>query len=80
MNTTFYAEYKSSGPFRLYLSLKILTVAPSGAGGDTSHRIPLEHLLSDEEARKFTIPLVFGERQPSWIDFSYIHGDTPATV
>ncbi|EKM79120.1 hypothetical protein AGABI1DRAFT_128283 [Agaricus bisporus var. burnettii JB137-S8] len=54
MNTTFYAEFNSTGP-----------------GGDTSQRIPQEHLLSAREARNFTIEMVFLER-PHWIDFDYL--------
>ncbi|KAF5336302.1 hypothetical protein D9758_014482 [Tetrapyrgos nigripes] len=54
MNTTFYAEFNSTGP-----------------GGNTSKRIPLEHILTPEEARNFTIDKVFLEH-PGWIDFEYI--------
>ncbi|KAI0642991.1 pectin lyase-like protein [Trametes meyenii] len=43
-----------------------------GPGGNTSARIPLEHLLTDEEAENFTIEKVFLER-PGWIDFDYVH-------
>ncbi|RPD56135.1 pectin lyase-like protein [Lentinus tigrinus ALCF2SS1-7] len=54
MNTTFYAEYDSSGP-----------------GGNTSARIPLEHILTKQEASNFTIDKVFLEH-PKWIDFDYV--------
>ncbi|PIL35188.1 hypothetical protein GSI_02978 [Ganoderma sinense ZZ0214-1] len=53
MNTTFYAEFDSSGP-----------------GGNTSARIPLDHILTEEEAKNFTVDKVFLER-PEWIDFEY---------
>jgi len=54
MNTTFYAEFNSTGP-----------------GGDTSDRIPLEHILTAEEASDFTLDKVFLEH-PEWIDFDYL--------
>ncbi|KAK7464914.1 hypothetical protein VKT23_006122 [Stygiomarasmius scandens] len=54
MNTTFYAEFNSTGP-----------------GGDTSDRIPLEHILTAEEASNFTLDKVFLEN-PDWIDFEYL--------
>ncbi|KAK7689841.1 hypothetical protein QCA50_006480 [Cerrena zonata] len=53
MNTTFYAEYHSTGP-----------------GGNTTARVPIEHLLTNEAARDFTIEKVFLET-PKWIDFEY---------
>ncbi|TFK33326.1 carbohydrate esterase family 8 protein [Crucibulum laeve] len=53
-NTTFYAEFDSTGP-----------------GGNTSARIPLEHILTAEEAKNFTIDKVFLEH-PKWIDFGYL--------
>jgi len=53
MNTTFYAEFGSSGP-----------------GGNTSSRVPIEHILTTDEAAKFTLENVFGGR-PEWIDFEY---------
>ncbi|KAI0671108.1 pectin lyase-like protein [Trametes maxima] len=43
-----------------------------GPGGNSSARISLEHLLTDEEAKNFTIEKVFLER-PSWIDFDYVY-------
>ncbi|KAF9483363.1 pectin lyase-like protein [Pholiota conissans] len=54
MNTTFYAEYDSTGP-----------------GGNTSMRIPLEHILTKEQAKDFTIDKVFLE-PPKWIDQTYL--------
>ncbi|KAI0823154.1 carbohydrate esterase family 8 protein [Trametes gibbosa] len=42
-----------------------------GPGGNTSARIPLEHVLTDEEAREFTVEKVFLER-PTWIDYDYV--------
>ncbi|KAF8895115.1 pectin lyase fold/virulence factor [Infundibulicybe gibba] len=52
-NTTFYAEFDSTGP-----------------GGNTSARIPLEHLLTAAQATQFTVDGVFLEH-PKWIDFDY---------
>ncbi|KAF8817178.1 carbohydrate esterase family 8 protein [Phlegmacium glaucopus] len=54
VNTTFYAEFNSSGP-----------------GGNTSARNPVEHILTPDEARNFTINKVFLEH-PKWIDFKYL--------
>ncbi|KAF9453118.1 carbohydrate esterase family 8 protein [Macrolepiota fuliginosa MF-IS2] len=54
MNTTFYAEFNSTGP-----------------GGNTTQRIPLEHLLTAQEAKDFTVGGVFLEH-PKWIDFGYL--------
>ncbi|KAF9005530.1 pectin lyase-like protein [Cyathus striatus] len=56
MNTTFYAEFNSTGDL--------------GPGGNTTARIPLEHLLTADQAKNFTIDKVFLEH-PGWIDFSY---------
>ncbi|KAI0718206.1 pectin lyase-like protein [Cerioporus squamosus] len=42
-----------------------------GPGGNTSARIPLEHVLTKQEAANFTIDRVFLER-PKWIDFEYV--------
>ncbi|KAF8073470.1 carbohydrate esterase family 8 protein [Lyophyllum atratum] len=52
-NTTFYAEFNSTG-----------------AGGNTSARIPLEHLLTAAEAQQFTLQKIMG--RPSWIDSGYL--------
>ncbi|KII86936.1 carbohydrate esterase family 8 protein [Plicaturopsis crispa FD-325 SS-3] len=52
-NTTFYAEFDSTGP-----------------GGNTSSRVPSDHILSAADARNFTIDRVFSGR-PQWIDFDY---------
>jgi hypothetical protein len=49
----------------------VLTSLKQGPGGDTSQRIPQEHLLSAQEARNFTVEAVFLE-QPKWIDFDYL--------
>ncbi|PPQ88402.1 hypothetical protein CVT25_011281 [Psilocybe cyanescens] len=54
MNTTFYAEFDSTGP-----------------GGNTSARIALEHILTAEQAKNFTIDKVFLEH-PKWIDSTYL--------
>ncbi|TBU46272.1 pectin lyase-like protein [Dichomitus squalens] len=42
-----------------------------GPGGNTSARIPLEHILTKEEAKNFTVDKVFLEC-PKWIDFEYL--------
>ncbi|EIW52368.1 carbohydrate esterase family 8 protein [Trametes versicolor FP-101664 SS1] len=42
-----------------------------GPGGNTSARIPLEHVLTDEEARAFTVDKVF-LGWPQWIDYEYV--------
>ncbi|KAJ7591378.1 pectin lyase-like protein [Mycena floridula] len=54
LNTTFYAEFDSTGP-----------------GGNVSQRIPLEHILTAEEASNFTVERVFLEK-PKWIDSTYL--------
>ncbi|GAB1521280.1 hypothetical protein RhiTH_004372 [Rhizoctonia solani] len=51
LNTTFYAEYNSSGY-------------------DVSKRLSAEHILTPEEAGKFTIEKVFNGK-PRWVDWSY---------
>ncbi|KAG6860417.1 hypothetical protein C0995_011411 [Termitomyces sp. Mi166 len=52
LNTTFYAEYNSTGP-----------------GGNTTARVPVEHILTAGEAQHFTLNKILGH--PSWIDFGY---------
>ncbi|CAL1713535.1 unnamed protein product [Somion occarium] len=42
----------------------------TGPGGNTSARVPIEHVLTDTEAREFTVEKVFMET-PKWIDFDY---------
>jgi hypothetical protein len=42
-----------------------------GPGGNTSVRIPQEHILDVVQAKKFTINKVFLER-PKWIDYEYV--------
>ena len=72
MNTTFYAEFDSFGMFP-YPNIGLRPVAHgilAGPGGNTSARIPLDHILTQEEAQNFTIDKVFLER-PQWIDFEY---------
>ncbi|KAJ7766480.1 carbohydrate esterase family 8 protein [Mycena maculata] len=54
MNTTFYAEFNSSGP-----------------GGNTLERVAIEHLLTAEQAKNFTVDDVFLEH-PKWIDYDYL--------
>ena len=41
-----------------------------GPGGNTSQRIPLEHILTTQEAKDFTVDKVFLE-PPTWIDRTY---------
>ena len=41
-----------------------------GPGGNTTARVSLEHFLTDEEAKEFTIEKVFLET-PGWIDLEY---------
>ncbi|KAJ7637533.1 pectin lyase-like protein [Mycena polygramma] len=53
-NTTFYAEFNSTGP-----------------GGNTSSRVPIEHILTPAQAASFTLDSVFLEH-PKWIDFGYL--------
>ncbi|TFY73508.1 hypothetical protein EWM64_g10504 [Hericium alpestre] len=72
MNTTFYAEYASYGEWAPLLAVAAarLTSYMEGPGGNISARIPLEHILTEKEARNFTVEKVFLGR-PSWIDFDY---------
>ncbi|KAF8955293.1 pectin lyase-like protein [Flammula alnicola] len=42
-----------------------------GPGGNTSARIPLEHILTKQEGKDFTIDKVFLE-YPKWIDYEYL--------
>ncbi|TCD59888.1 hypothetical protein EIP91_011255 [Steccherinum ochraceum] len=42
-----------------------------GPGGNTTARVPIEHFLTDQEAKEFTIDRVFLER-PGWIDYGYV--------
>ncbi|KAJ7223895.1 carbohydrate esterase family 8 protein [Mycena haematopus] len=55
-NTTFYAEFNSTGP-----------------GGNTTQRVPIEHILTAAQLRSFdfTIDGVFLEH-PKWIDSGYL--------
>ncbi|THH03857.1 hypothetical protein EW146_g10327 [Bondarzewia mesenterica] len=41
-----------------------------GPGGNTTTRVAVEHIITPEEAKIFTVDGVFLER-PSWIDFEY---------
>lgn len=78
MNTTFYAEYRSSG---MCSTLSLDSLAHSlqmfhhdtraGPGGNSADRVPIEHLLTDEEAKEFTIEKVFLGK-PKWIDYDYL--------
>lgn len=69
MNTTFYAEFNSSGAWTVHLCLNKPELF-LGPGGNTSARISLDHILTEEEAKNFTVDKVFLER-PGWIDFEY---------
>ncbi|PFH53349.1 carbohydrate esterase family 8 protein [Amanita thiersii Skay4041] len=42
-----------------------------GPGGNASTRVPIGHLLTAQEAEKFTVDKVFLGR-PTWIDFEYL--------
>ncbi|KAF9222162.1 carbohydrate esterase family 8 protein [Gyrodon lividus] len=42
-----------------------------GPGGDTTARVPQDHILTDAQAQNFTIKKVFNG-VPSWIDFKYL--------
>ena len=73
-NTTYYAEYESTGtPSLRYSCQKHLIIFQNGIGpgGNTTARISLEHILSSAEANDFTIKKVF-LGQPRWIDFEYL--------
>ena len=73
MNTTFYAEFDSSG-MPIYPPIRLWSIAHhalAGPGGNTTARTPLDHILTEEEERNFTIDKVFLER-PRWIDFEYV--------
>ncbi|KAI9462267.1 carbohydrate esterase family 8 protein [Boletus coccyginus] len=43
-----------------------------GPGGNTSVRVPQDHILSAEQAKKYRLKQVFHEA-PGWIDFGYHH-------
>lgn len=43
----------------------------TGIGANTSQRVS-DHILTDAQARDFTIEKVFLET-PKWIDFKYVH-------
>ncbi|KAG6831333.1 hypothetical protein H0H92_011248 [Tricholoma furcatifolium] len=40
-----------------------------GPGGNTSERVSVEHILTAQEARQFTLEHILG--RPDWIDFKY---------
>ncbi|KAF9046379.1 pectin lyase-like protein [Panaeolus papilionaceus] len=42
-----------------------------GPGGNASARIPLEHVLTFDQSKEFTLDKVFLGR-PKWVDFSYL--------
>lgn len=71
-NTTFYAEYHSSGRsagVSHESDTMSLTLMGIGPGGNTTKRVS-DRILTNAEASKFTIEKVFLER-PKWIDFEY---------
>lgn len=74
MNTTFYAEFDSTGTHTVCSAygagLTCTFMVCLGPGGNTSQRIPLEHLLTVQEANDFTVDKVFLE-PPQWIDRAY---------
>lgn len=43
----------------------------TGPGANTSQRVS-DHILTDAQAKGFTIKKVFLET-PKWIDFTYVH-------
>ena len=69
-NTTFYAEFNSTGQSVLNTMIFVLSAANKGPGGNTSQRVPEEHILSEEDARNYTVDAVF-LGQPEWIDVEY---------
>ena len=72
MNTTFYAEYRSFGAVFSFLckwSTYILHLR-AGPGANITGRAPIEHFLTDRQAKDYTIDKVFLEK-PKWIDFEY---------
>ena len=48
---------------------RILTLL-AGPGGQTSARVPQDHILTSTQAQTFTLEEVFMST-PAWIDFSY---------
>ena len=71
LDTTFYAEFNSSGKSMYHLSLSIwISNKWTGPGANNSARIPQDHILTASEALNFTIDKVFLE-SPKWIDFEY---------
>jgi len=50
-NTTFYAEFNSTGWSIPDTMIFVLSAVSKGPGGNTSQRVPEEHLLSEEDAR-----------------------------
>lgn len=71
-NTTFYAEFNSTGMSCTpdYRSVKLI-LRLQGPGGNTSSRIPLEHILNATSAKEFALEKVFAGL-PSWIDSGYL--------
>jgi hypothetical protein len=61
---------QASGPLVIFIIVSLI-VRHVGPGGNTSERVPIEHLLTAREARDFTIDGVFLEH-PHWIDFNYL--------
>jgi hypothetical protein len=50
----------------------LLTYFAAGPGANTSSRVPIEHILTAEQAADFTVAKVFLE-QPKWIDYGYLY-------
>jgi pectin methylesterase-like acyl-CoA thioesterase len=69
-NTTFYAEYNSSGMYRSQLLVTSSDLGDSGEGYDAAKRLPATHILTAEQAKEFTVEKVFGGK-PRWVDWSY---------
>lgn len=73
LNTTFYAEYNSSGAYRRVNfggPGQSIYIWDTGDGYDASKRLPAEHILTSEEAKEYIVEKVFGGK-PHWIDWSY---------
>jgi hypothetical protein len=59
-------------PLRRSRRRVFLTCFAPGPGANTSSRVPIEHILTAEQAADFTVAKVFLE-QPKWIDYGYLY-------
>lgn len=72
LNTTFYAEYNSSGAcVGLYNLRWPWLTGGLGPGYVQSKRLAAEHILNATEANSFTVDKMFNGK-PSWVDWSYV--------